>query len=180
MEYVLEAAARVFRREGFGATTNRIAREAGLSIGSLYEYFDNKQVLLEALARRHVELAEHGITEAIDRGGSTRELLANLQRAVIASQRFPSQALTLIETESALGQQLRRRADTLREHILATLSARALASGARAPALRARAAFGAIAQLTSQTMYELDESAAHAALCGYLLEMAVHGMTARD
>ncbi|WP_238884946.1 TetR/AcrR family transcriptional regulator [Mycobacterium sp. IDR2000157661] len=44
----------MFNREGLKATTNRIAARAGVSIGSLYQYFPNKQALMRALAERHV------------------------------------------------------------------------------------------------------------------------------
>lgn len=54
MEVLLEAAAQVFDREGLTATTNRIAERAGVSIGSLYQYFPNKHALMRALAERHV------------------------------------------------------------------------------------------------------------------------------
>ena len=54
MEIILTAAAQVFRREGIAATTNRIAERAGVSIGSLYQYFPHKQALLDALVARHV------------------------------------------------------------------------------------------------------------------------------
>ena len=55
VDALLEAAARVFREQGYRrATTNRIAEVAGASVGSLYEYFPNKDALLAALARRHM------------------------------------------------------------------------------------------------------------------------------
>ncbi|MBR8740165.1 TetR/AcrR family transcriptional regulator [Nocardiopsis sp. MG754419] len=54
VEVLLEAAAQVFEREGYDATTNRIAERAGYSIGTLYQYFPNKRALLYALAERHV------------------------------------------------------------------------------------------------------------------------------
>ena len=57
MDAVLEAAAQVFEREGLAATTNRIAERAGVSIGTLYQYFPNKQALLYALAERHLDAA---------------------------------------------------------------------------------------------------------------------------
>jgi len=54
-ERILAAGARVFSRHGYAAgTTNRIAADAGLSVGSLYQYFPNKDAILVELVRRHV------------------------------------------------------------------------------------------------------------------------------
>ncbi|MEQ1502239.1 MAG: TetR/AcrR family transcriptional regulator [Myxococcota bacterium] len=51
---LLEATARVLIREGWDkASTNRIARAAGVSVGSVYQYFPNKEALVLALATRH-------------------------------------------------------------------------------------------------------------------------------
>ncbi|MEZ4376294.1 MAG: TetR/AcrR family transcriptional regulator [Polyangiaceae bacterium] len=53
---VLEAVPRVIHREGVDAvTTNRIAEAAGVSIGSLYQYFPDKRSIFSALHERHVE-----------------------------------------------------------------------------------------------------------------------------
>jgi AcrR family transcriptional regulator len=61
VDAILEAAAQVFERHGYAAgTTNRIAERAGVSIGSLYQYFPNKDAILVALVRRH--LAEGATT----------------------------------------------------------------------------------------------------------------------
>ena len=55
VERILDAAARIFHEQGYvGATTNDIADEACLSIGSLYQYFPNKDALLTALTKRHI------------------------------------------------------------------------------------------------------------------------------
>jgi len=55
VERILDAAARIFHEQGYaGATTKDIADEAGLSIGSLYQYFPNKDALLAALTKRHI------------------------------------------------------------------------------------------------------------------------------
>jgi AcrR family transcriptional regulator len=55
VEAIVEAAAQVFERHGYAAgTTNRIAERAGVSVGSLYQYFPNKDSILVELTRRHV------------------------------------------------------------------------------------------------------------------------------
>ncbi|SRR5579871_3466626 len=51
---LLEATARVLVREGYEkASTNRIAAVAGVSIGSLYQYFPSKEALVAAVIERH-------------------------------------------------------------------------------------------------------------------------------
>jgi AcrR family transcriptional regulator len=56
VDALLEATARVLIREGFGnASTNRIAEVAGVSVGSLYQYFPSKEALVAALVDRHRE-----------------------------------------------------------------------------------------------------------------------------
>ena len=67
MQVLLEAAAQVFDREGLAATTNRIAERAGVSIGSLYQYFPNKHALIRALAERHVGAAQLRFDEVFKR-----------------------------------------------------------------------------------------------------------------
>jgi AcrR family transcriptional regulator len=56
VDAILDAAARVLVKQGFErATTNRVAEEAGVSIGSLYQYFPNKEALVAALMQQHLE-----------------------------------------------------------------------------------------------------------------------------
>lgn len=58
VEAVLQAAGSVFSKEGYAAgTTNRIAERAGVSIGTLYQYFPNKDAIVVALVERHVREA---------------------------------------------------------------------------------------------------------------------------
>jgi AcrR family transcriptional regulator len=60
VDRILDAAARLFDERGYrGTTTNHVAEAAGISVGSLYQYFPNKDSLLVALAERHLaETAE--------------------------------------------------------------------------------------------------------------------------
>jgi AcrR family transcriptional regulator len=55
IDRLLEAAAKLFAKVGYEeTTTNAIAREARTSIGSLYQFFPNKEALLHALADRYL------------------------------------------------------------------------------------------------------------------------------
>ncbi|HWF78268.1 MAG TPA: TetR/AcrR family transcriptional regulator [Caulobacteraceae bacterium] len=54
VDALVEATARVLVEEGYErASTNRIAQVAGVSIGSLYQYFPSKEALVAAAAERH-------------------------------------------------------------------------------------------------------------------------------
>ena len=56
VDALVEATARILVKEGFDkASTNRIAETAGVSIGSLYQYFPGKDALVAAVIDRHTE-----------------------------------------------------------------------------------------------------------------------------
>ena len=60
VEAILAATTHILVEEGYDkANTNRIAERAGVSIGSLYQYFPNKKSLITALMDQHAqEMAE--------------------------------------------------------------------------------------------------------------------------
>src|SRR3546814_13551038 len=50
------AATQVLSEDGYGrATTARVAERAGVSVGSLYQYFPNKEALVGTLVERHAD-----------------------------------------------------------------------------------------------------------------------------
>jgi len=54
VDALIEATARILVREGFDkASTNQIAAKAGVSVGSLYQYFPSKEALVAAVMERH-------------------------------------------------------------------------------------------------------------------------------
>ncbi|MBI3676756.1 MAG: TetR family transcriptional regulator [Proteobacteria bacterium] len=54
VDALVEATARILVSEGFDkASTNRIAEVAGVSVGSLYQYFPSKEALVAAVSERH-------------------------------------------------------------------------------------------------------------------------------
>jgi AcrR family transcriptional regulator len=85
VEAVLEAVPRVLKRHGAEAiTTNRLAEAAGVSIGSLYQYFPDKQAIFMALHDHHVDRVRQVIEGTIADCASapledfTRELVEGL------------------------------------------------------------------------------------------------------
>ena len=56
VDALLEATARILVKEGYDqASTNRVAEVAGVSIGSLYQYFPSKEALIAAVIDRHTQ-----------------------------------------------------------------------------------------------------------------------------
>ncbi|PMB09477.1 TetR/AcrR family transcriptional regulator [Fischerella thermalis CCMEE 5273] len=55
VDAILTATARILVKDGYAKTnTNRIAELAGVSIGSLYQYFPSKEAIIAALIECHV------------------------------------------------------------------------------------------------------------------------------
>jgi AcrR family transcriptional regulator len=100
---VLEAAARILESKGFaGYTTNAVARRAGVSIGSLYQYFPSKDAITKALIVRSLnELLSE--VDAIDAETSGRAGLQRLIAVAVAYQlRRPELARLLDQEERRL------------------------------------------------------------------------------
>jgi AcrR family transcriptional regulator len=87
---ILDSAARVFAEYGYAAgTTNRIAEHAELSIGSLYQYFPNKDAILHTLMDAHVEAGRQLLVERLSGGlpDSLDDALRVFVRATIDNHR---------------------------------------------------------------------------------------------
>ncbi|MEO1964805.1 TetR/AcrR family transcriptional regulator [Hyphomonas sp.] len=102
VEAILEAAAQILESEGFdGYTTNAIAKRAGVSIGSLYQYFPNKDAVTAALvmadaARLHDDV--HAAAEATA-GEDFQAQLNALIDVVVAHQLDRPDLARLIDVE---------------------------------------------------------------------------------
>jgi AcrR family transcriptional regulator len=82
VEAVLDAVAKVLKRDGADAvTTNRIAEVAGVSIGSIYQYFPDKRAIFAALHRRHVEEIDRLIENTLIEHATSP--LDELMRAIV-------------------------------------------------------------------------------------------------
>lgn len=68
VEAILEAGSQVFAELGYArATTNKIAERAGVSVGSLYQYFPNKDSLIASLHREHQTKIHRVVEKALRR-----------------------------------------------------------------------------------------------------------------
>jgi len=82
VDSILDATTRVLVKQGFdGLTTNAVAGAAGCSIGSLYQYFPNKEALVSALIDRHMEQMNAAILAELTRVAKLP--MAQAARAII-------------------------------------------------------------------------------------------------
>ena len=76
VEAILVAAAQVFETVGISAgTTSRIAKRAGISIGTLYQYFPGKESIMVALLEEHLHERTRWMREWVGQMVSSRNRL---------------------------------------------------------------------------------------------------------
>lgn len=108
VDAIVEAGFLAVARQGTTATTRQIADLAGISIGSLYEYFGNKEAIFEAMHQRFVDDVVHMIAAvqplllSLPVEQATRELLHAFERLLLRDeQRYLQVARALINSDSA-------------------------------------------------------------------------------
>jgi AcrR family transcriptional regulator len=83
---IVQAGARILSDEGWaGFTTNRIAELAGVSIGSLYQYFPDKLSLVDAIRQRHLDDSIRVMRSVRADGLSPEKFAVQLVQAVVAA-----------------------------------------------------------------------------------------------
>ncbi|OEV07923.1 TetR/AcrR family transcriptional regulator [Streptomyces nanshensis] len=107
-ERILTAAAHVFAEYGYAAgTTNRVAERARVSIGSLYQYFPNKDALLAELLLRHID---RGTWPQADRleltPGSLEKTVRALVRDAVDHHRDDPHLLRIMIEEATISQEV--------------------------------------------------------------------------
>ncbi len=107
-ERILTAATEIFTEHGYAAgTTNRIAERAGISIGSLYQYFPNKDAILAALLVQHIDRGIWTQADQLDlSAGSLEATVRALVRDAIDNHRDDPQLLRIMIEEAPMSQQL--------------------------------------------------------------------------
>jgi AcrR family transcriptional regulator len=87
---ILEGAAQILEAGGLTAfTTNAVAARAGVSIGTLYQYFADKQAILRAIAERELKATLAKVAMAMSKGGTAapEERVRAIVRAIIGAFR---------------------------------------------------------------------------------------------
>ncbi len=114
-ERILTAAAHVFAEYGYAAgTTNRIAERARISIGSLYQYFPNKDAILAELLIQHIDRGTWTGANELDLSPGTLEATVRaFVRDAIDNHSDDPQLLRLMIEEAPVSQEL---LDTVDRH----------------------------------------------------------------
>jgi AcrR family transcriptional regulator len=102
VEAVLDAVSRVLKTDGVEAvTTNRIAEVAGVSIGSVYQYFPDKRAIFVALHQRHIRDIDRLLeTKLLENANSSLDELIRAMVAAMIDAHAPDPALyELMSTE---------------------------------------------------------------------------------
>lgn len=108
-ELIVESAYACFGKQGLQkATIVDIARTAGVSRSTVYEYFSDKSAIVEACAEHASERFYREMSKAMDEGGSLEDKLSRAAvfvtqaRRVIASEKyFDEDAVSLLLTKDA-------------------------------------------------------------------------------
>ena len=99
---ILEAAAHILDTQGLeGFNTNAVARRAGVSIGSLYQYFPGKDALTAALIRHDHDVLLDSLDAAVERtrGASRDEGLAALAKVAVDHQFLRPRLARVLDVE---------------------------------------------------------------------------------
>ena len=98
----MDASARILARDGYGRfNTNVVAEAAGVSVGSLYQYFPNKHALVTAVVERHGKRIHDTIVAATGEAtpATLEEAVRRIVAAVVAAHRIDPILHAVLEAE---------------------------------------------------------------------------------
>jgi len=104
VEAILIATTQVVTEHGYDkTTTNLIAKRAGVSIGSLYQYFPNKESLVAALCEQHMRAVTDGVIAALERARALplRDALEIIIRGLLAHHAEDTELQKILAEHSA-------------------------------------------------------------------------------
>lgn len=119
---ILEAAIRIFARNGFfSSTISQIAREAGVADGTIYLYFKNKDdILLQFFSYRAMDVFD-GFWQAVADGKNSVEKLRNLIKSHLAAFQADIDMAIVFQSETRCNHQMRNQLDEMTRKYLAAL-----------------------------------------------------------
>lgn len=126
VDAVLEATRRLLVRDGFESmNVNEVADVAGVSIGSVYQYYATKESLLNALLEEYEEQLLTGLTDALvgDPGGAPCEVVARYWVELHEERRELHRVLLPLDAQISQRKLVDTRAET-REVLAAYLASR--------------------------------------------------------
>lgn len=133
---IVDASARILAESGWPAlNTNAIARRAGVSVGSVYEYFPDKQAILAVIVDRHLAGAEALLSEAASRvanRASADDVVRALVSGYIELHRNDPRLHRTLSSEVPISPAQRTRIALLRSRIVALVAGSLSESGADA------------------------------------------------
>ena len=108
VDAIVDATARVLVRDGYDAlSTNRVAKEARVSVGSLYQYFPGKEALVAAVMEQYASRMQENIASRLQDAGAAataEEVATEMIRAMLAAQQAePRLHRALVEQVPRIG-----------------------------------------------------------------------------
>jgi AcrR family transcriptional regulator len=108
VDAIVDATARVLVSDGYDAlSTNRVAQEAGVSVGSLYQYFPGKEALVAAVMEQYASRMQENIASRMANAppaATAEDVATEMIRAMLAAQQAePRLHRALVEQVPRIG-----------------------------------------------------------------------------
>lgn len=136
---ILDTATRVFAEKGFvGANINTIAREAGVSIGAMYNYFDTKEDLFLTVIDHLHDFLEQGLVSVVGEEMGFFDAIGTMMReAVAAAESHRDKTILYLNTTAepvdGLAERLSRKMEGVTIRFYRSLAERAVKTGELPP-----------------------------------------------
>jgi AcrR family transcriptional regulator len=177
VDAILQATVQILLRPALGSlTTTRVAKVAGVSVGTLYQYFPNVEALLAAVITRYLEAIRDAALDGLERsrGLEPDAALREMLQSLLAHKRRTQQASRALKAWAATvdGARLKRQVFAPLAEALAELLATKFGAGRDAPR-RALLLMGAVDGALSASLDAGAEAFDHPALADTLVQVAL-------
>lgn len=126
VEAILEAATRILAKKGWpGFNTNAVAETAGVSVGSVYEYFEHKEAIISVIVDRHLSFGEArmaGLASLAHATLSLDEIVQLLVRGFVDLHSDDPRLHRVLSGEVPLSKEQRSRIDQIRTNAISLLT----------------------------------------------------------